>query len=122
MGASVLARAAAPGRGLAWISDQLVRPLHQRRAGGTMKNRIAIWASVGFLVAGFWALYFFAAFPSTNERLRDMRILVDLTCPVAMAGWHYPISVYETLVANAVTYALIGLILETLRPQLSPSK
>ena len=87
-----------------------------------MKYRIAMWATVGFLVAGSWALYFFAIFPSANERLRDMRVLVDLTCPVAMAGWHYPISVYETLVANAVTYALIGLILETLRPQLSHSK
>ena len=45
----------------------------------------------GLSVAGFWALYFFATFPSANERLRDVRILVDLSCPVAMAGWHYPI-------------------------------
>lgn len=87
-----------------------------------MKYRIAMWASVGFLVAGFWALYFFAAFPSANERLRDVRVLVDLSCPVAMAGWHYPISLYETLVANAVTYALIGLILDSIRPQLSDSR
>lgn len=87
-----------------------------------MKYRIAIWAGAGFLVAGFWALYAFATFPFTNERLRDVRILVNLTCPVAMAGWHYPISLYETLVANAVTYALIGLILESMRRQFSHSR
>jgi hypothetical protein len=30
---------------------------------------------------------------------------------------HYPISLYEVLAANAVTYALVGLIVETLRHQ-----
>jgi hypothetical protein len=87
-----------------------------------MKYRIAIWAGAGFLVAGFWALYFFATFPPTTERLRDVRFLVNLTCPVAVAGWHYPISLYETLVANAVTYALIGLILESVRRQFNHSR
>jgi hypothetical protein len=83
-----------------------------------MKSRIAMWASAGFLVAGFWAVFAFVTFPSTNERLRDVWTLVCLTCPVATAGRHYPISLYEVLVANAVTYALIGLIVEGLRHQL----
>jgi hypothetical protein len=87
-----------------------------------MKYRIAIWASVGFFVAGCWALYAFATFPSTNERMQDVWTLVSLTCPVAIAGRHYPISLYEALVANAVTYALVGLIVETLRRQLNHSK
>ena len=83
-----------------------------------MKYRIALWASAGFLVAGFWALFALATFPSTNERMRDIWPLVVLSCPVLIAGRHYPVSVYETLAANAVTYALVGLIVETLRHQL----
>jgi len=87
-----------------------------------MKYRIALWGSAGFLVAGFWALFAWATFPSTNERLRDLWVLVSLTCPVAIAGRHYPISLYEVLVANTVTYALAGLIVETLRHQLHHAK
>ncbi len=87
-----------------------------------MKCRIAMWASAGFLVAGCWALFAFATFPSTNERMHDVWSLVCLTCPVAIAGRHYPISLYEVLAANAVTYALIGLIVETLRNSLQHAK
>ena len=87
-----------------------------------MKYRIALWGSAGFLVAGFWALFALATFPATNERLRDLWVLVSLTCPVAIAGRHYPISLYEALAANAVTFALVGLIVETLRHQLHHAK
>ena len=87
-----------------------------------MKYRIAMWASAGFLVAGFWALFAVATFPSTSERMRDLWPLISLTCPVAIAGRHYAISLYEALAANAVTYALIGLIAETLRHQLRHAK
>lgn len=83
-----------------------------------MKHRIAMWAIVGFLVAGFWALFAAATFPSTNERLRDVWTFVCITCPIAIAGMHHAISLYETLAANAVTYALVGLIVETVRRQL----
>jgi hypothetical protein len=80
----------------------------------TMKYRIAMWASAGFMAAGFWAIFAFVTFPSTNERMRDVWTLVCLTCPVAMAK-HYPMSLYEVLAANAVTYALVGLTVEALR-------
>ena len=83
-----------------------------------MKYRIAMWAIVGFLVAGFWALFAVATFPSTNERMREVWTLVSITCPVAIAGMHHPVSLYETLAANVVTYALAGLIVETLRKRL----
>ena len=82
-----------------------------------MKLRIAIWASAGFLVAAFWALFAIATFPSTSERMHDIRILISLTCPVSIAGMHYPISLYEVLAANSVTYALVGLIVGPLRHQ-----
>lgn len=87
-----------------------------------MKYRIALWGSAGFLVAGFWAFFAFATFPSTNERLRDLWTLVSVTCPVAIAGMHHPISLYEALAANAITYVLVGLIVETLRHQLHHAK
>lgn len=87
-----------------------------------MKYRTATWAGAGFLVAGFWALFAVATFPSTSERMRDVWPLVSLTCPVAIAGMHYPISLYKVLAANAFTYALVGLIVETLGYQLHHSK
>ena len=80
-----------------------------------MKYRIAIWAAVGFLVADSWALFAVATFPSTSGRMRDVWTLISVTCPVAMAGRHYPITLYVALAANAVTYALFGLIAESLR-------
>ena len=87
-----------------------------------MKYRIAMWASAGFLVTGFWALFAFATSPSANEGMRDVWTLVSLTCPIAIAGRHYPISLYEALAANALTYALVGLIVETLRHRLHQAK
>ena len=87
-----------------------------------MKHRVAMWAFAGFLVAGFWALFALAAFPSTSERMQDVWALVGLSCPIAIVGWHYPISLYEALAANAATYALVGLTVETLRQQLSHAK
>jgi hypothetical protein len=87
-----------------------------------MKYRLAMWASAGFLVAGFWALFAIVTFPSTSERMRDVWTLVCLTCPVAIAGRHYPISLYEVLAVNAITYTLAGLIVETLRHQLHQAK
>jgi len=87
-----------------------------------MKYRIAVWASAGFLVAGCWALYAIATFPSTNERMREVWTLISVTCPIAIAGMHFPISLYWTLVANAATYALVGLIIETLRHRLIHAK
>ena len=87
-----------------------------------MKLRIAIWASAGFLVAAFWALFAIATFPATSERMRDVGILISLTCPVSIAGMHYPISLFEALAANTLTYALVGLIVEVLRHPLHHAK
>ena len=83
-----------------------------------MKRRIAMWAIVGFLVAGSWAVFAAATFPSTSERMRDVWNFVCMTCPIAIAGMHHRISLYEALVANAVTYGFVGLVVETLRKQL----
>ena len=87
-----------------------------------MRSRIAVWAGAGFLVSGFWALFAFATFPSTSQRMHDAWALVSLTCPVAIAGRYHAISLYEAMAANAITYALVGLVVETFRRQLRQAK
>jgi len=86
-----------------------------------MKYRIALWATAGFLVASGWAVYF-----SLASKDRTMESIVftflRLTCPIAILGSHYSVSLYTSLVANAVTYALIGLAVETLGRQIKSVK
>jgi len=85
-----------------------------------MKYRIAIWAAAGFLAASGWAVYFFLA----NKDLPIeplLSILVRLTCPIAIVGAHYPVSIYSALAANVTTYALVGLVVEILRRRLNHS-
>ena len=41
----------------------------------------------------------------------EIMILVRLTCPIALFS-HYPISLSWVLLANAATYALVGIIVE----------
>jgi hypothetical protein len=87
-----------------------------------MKYRIAIWAAAGFLVASVWAVYFLVA--SKDHPIEPIvSTLVQLTCPVAVVGlhYHYPVSLYSSLVANVATYALVGLVVETLRRQFNHS-
>jgi hypothetical protein len=83
-----------------------------------MKRRIAVWAGAGFLLAGCWALYAFAAGPEqfiTSMKEPLVQALVFITCPVSFAGRYFAISLWWALAINAATYALIGVIAETLR-------
>jgi hypothetical protein len=90
----------------------------EKRQEQRMKRRVALWASAGFLVAGGWALYALASRPPALGLGDPLLILVRLTCPIAILGSSYPISLYWVLLANAATYGLAGLIVETLRRQL----
>ncbi len=86
-----------------------------------MKNRIAMWACTGFLVAGCWGLYFANA-DKGNPIEPLVYMLARLTQPIGAVAVSYlnsPISIYWFLVVNAATYALVGLIVETLRPKLN---
>ncbi len=82
-----------------------------------MKHRVLMWAGAGFLVAVFWALYFFPTAPVSMASAEPMWTLARLTCPVVFASFyfHFPVGEYNALLANAATYALVGLIMETLR-------
>ena len=78
-----------------------------------MKSRIAIWAGVGFLVAGCWAIYAFVTTPPAMTSVDPIVTLVGITCPITLLSSH-PLSLYWVILANAVTYALLGMILESL--------
>lgn len=85
-----------------------------------MRRRIALWAMVGFVISAGWALYSFSSFPSP---LADHPLLLNLaifTQPIALISFyvHFGIRFYWVLLANAATYALLGLIVESLRRQL----
>lgn len=86
-----------------------------------MKLRIAIWAGVGFLVAVGWALYASSSFPSPITRSEPVVWNLALfTQPIVLAGFrfHFGVGIYWVLLANTVTYGLIGLIIETVRQKL----
>ena len=80
--------------------------------------RIIIWASAGFFVSAGWGLYFAA----TNKDIPIGLIvyaLASLTQPAAAVvvyfNPHYALGLRAFEIANAVTYALVGLIVETAR-------
>lgn len=87
------------------------------REVATMKYRLELWAGGGFLVAACWALYAFATQPPAMTTADPLLTLVQITCPIAFASmhFHFGVSLYWSLIANAATYALIGLAVETLR-------
>jgi hypothetical protein len=86
-----------------------------------MKYRIGMWAIVGFLVAGGWALFALASKPPVLTSADPILTFVRLTCPIAFFSSH-AMSVYLVLLANAATYALVGLAVETFRQGLHPAK
>jgi hypothetical protein len=79
-----------------------------------------MWVAAGFLVAGFWALYLFPTAPIPIASAEAMWPLARLTCPVVFASFyfHFPLGVFWAILANAATYGLAGLTVETLRRQL----
>ena len=86
-----------------------------------MKFRVALWAVAGLLVAAAWGFYFAAA--NKNIPIDPVvSFLARLTCPIAIFGSHFAISLYWVLVANLATYALVGAAVETLRRQLHHPK
>jgi len=83
-----------------------------------MKRRIAIWACAGFLVACCWTAYAFATAPDYETPLtasgRVIRVIAYLTCPTLLTGLYF----YWALIGNALTYALVGIAIETMRRKL----
>ena len=88
-----------------------------------MKCRIALWAAIGFLVAGCWALYAFPSFFPNTSGETLLYALARLTQPIVLIGtyFHFGIRFYWVLLANAATYAFAGLIVESLRQRPHPA-
>jgi len=89
-----------------------------------VKYRIAMWTSAGLLVVGCWQLYIFATAPIPISVEPIVWTLARLTCPVVFASFyfHFGVGFYWVLLANAATYALVGLIVEALRKRLAPGR
>jgi len=85
-----------------------------------MRYRVAMWAAAGFLVASGWAVYSLVASKSVAIE-PTVSTLVRFTCPIAIVGSHYPVSLSLALAANVATYGLVGLVVESLRRQLNRS-
>lgn len=79
-----------------------------------------MWAGAGLLIAGGWALYAFATSPPAMTSGDPILPLVELTCPIVAAGMHlhFGVSLFWSLVANAVTYGMVGGVVEVLRKKL----
>jgi hypothetical protein len=60
-------------------------------------------------------------FPSSKQGPSDRTDRVRFSCPVAIVGSHYHVSLYSALAANVATYALVGLAVEILWRQLNHS-
>jgi|ERR1035438_5735255 hypothetical protein len=99
--------------------DESIEPANRRRGG--MKYRIGMWASAGFLVAGCWAIYALSRTNPITSAEPIVYTLARLSQPVVFAGFylHVGLHVYWVLLANAATYALIGLIAESVRQHLN---
>lgn len=84
-----------------------------------MKQRIAMWAVVGFLVSGCWVILALLTPPMTLAKpaARDLAVFIQ---PIALVSFrfHVPMHFLEVMIANAATYGLVGLMIETLRRQL----
>ncbi len=76
-----------------------------------MKKRIALWAFAGFAVAVCWA--FIAATVGPRYDFNHSMLLA-ITIPLSSIGRAraIPMTYYEVILLNAMTYALIGLAIE----------
>jgi len=81
-----------------------------------MKYRIAMWASAGLLVVCGWQFYIHAIAPAQIAADPTAWALALLSCPIIALGFYlgFGVQIGWVLVANAFTYALIGLLVETI--------
>jgi hypothetical protein len=83
-----------------------------------------MWASACVLVVGCWHLDIVATAPIPISVEPIVWNLVRLSCPIVFGSFyfHFGVGIYWVLLANVATYGLVGLIVETLRRQLTHAK
>ena len=90
-----------------------------------MRNKIAVWATVGFLIACCWVAYTFLVSPDillASLRNSAVQALQLLSFPLSFLFRRFPIHFWWVPLINAATYAVIGLIFELLRSRPNPSQ
>jgi hypothetical protein len=82
-----------------------------------MKRTIAIWAAVGFLVAAGWSIYPLLMGSHPISMTGTMWAIINITCPVVAVTWHLhvPLYFFWAMLANALTYGGMGLLVEIVR-------
>ncbi len=80
-----------------------------------MKKRVAIWGSVGVLIAAFWAI--FSLLVPITPADSVIWMAAQMTCPLVFLGmvFHFGVRVYWVIFANGIIYALVGLLWGCLR-------
>jgi hypothetical protein len=78
-----------------------------------MRSRIALWASLGFVVAVAWVLVSFVVPLSEHPGLF---LFAKLTCPIVPVSglFHHGVKWYWVVLSNFFVYALMGLLVEAL--------
>jgi hypothetical protein len=98
----------------------VIKMSHNWSRSNTMRNgfKIVLWATAGFLVAAGWGFYFATADKSIPIG-PIVYVLARLTAPTAAVVLYfnpdYLLSLRAVEIANAITYAVIGLIVQTIR-------
>ena len=79
-----------------------------------MQRRIGLWSLAGFVIAVFWVVLSFTTSISPQPVLW---FLARLTCPIVpvSVAFHFGVKWYWVLASNVGAYALMGLIVESLR-------
>lgn len=79
-----------------------------------MSRRIGLWALAGFVVADVWVVLSLAIPISPQPVLWG---LVRLTCPIlpVSVALHFGVKWYWFVASNVAAYALVGLVVESLR-------
>ena len=83
--------------------------------------RIALWASVGFLISAGWGFYFTIK-DKANPPDPAVYAAIYATQPVAgiYSYFDFPMGLRAVEIENAATYALIGLMLAMIRRRQRP--
>jgi hypothetical protein len=85
---------------------------------GAVKQRIAMWSVVGFLVSGCWVIVaLINPIALAEPAARNLAVFIQ---PIAMVSFyfHVPMHFLEVMLANAGMYGLVGLMIEMLRRSL----
>lgn len=85
-----------------------------------MLRRIGLWALCGSVVALTWVVVFYLLGPSNGTYPSQFAVLNYLahsamlaaSIPLVFLGRHWAITWYWSLVINALTYAMAGLVVE----------